>query len=49
MTPAYIAQLSLKVQKIDVNAQKIDWFLLANISMEMVLGMPFLTFSNVDV
>ena len=26
-----------------------ETFLLANISMEMVLGMPFLTFSNADV
>ena len=74
MTPAYAAQLDLKVRRTNVNAQKIDgslqatygiviaafqvfdmlgrsWFfqktfLLANISMEVVLGIPFLTFSN---
>ena len=26
-----------------------ETFLLANISMEMVLKMPFLTFSNIDI
>ena len=77
MTPAYTAQLSLKVQKINVGTQKINGFslatygmviaafkvvnklgcsqffqktfLLADISMEVILGMLFLTVSNVDV
>ena len=77
MTPTYAAKLGLKVQKIDIGAQKIDGsifetfgmiladfqvedklgrarffqetFLLANISAEVVLVMPFLTLSNADV
>ena len=77
MTPAYTAQLCLKVQMTNVSAQKIDkfllanygmviaffqvlnqfgcsWFfqetfLLANISMGMVLGIFFLTFSNANI
>ena len=77
MTLAYTAQLSLKVQKINVDTQKIDGFslatydmiiaifqildkhrcfqffqetfLLANISMEVVLGMLFLIFGNVNI
>ena len=77
MTPAYAAQLGLKMRKTNFGAQKIDgsslatygmviaafqvldmldcsWFfqktfLLADISKKLVLGMFFLTFSNVDV
>ena len=77
LIPVYAAKLGLKVQKIDIGAQKIDGstldtfemvltsfqvedklkktrffqetFLLADISTEMVLGIPFLTLSNADV
>ena len=77
MIPAYMAQLSFKVEKTNVGGQRINrflletyrmiipafqvfnklgrfcffWktFLLANISMKVVLGILFLTFSNVDV
>ena len=77
MTSAYTAHLDLKVRVTNVDAQKIDgfllvtygmvitafqvvnklgcfWFfqktfLLAEISMEVILGMPFLIFGNVNV
>ena len=77
ITPAYTAQLDLKVQKTNIDAWKIDgsllkiynivihafhtlnklgntWFfqetfLLANISMKVVLSMFFLTFNNANV
>ena len=77
ITPAYVAQLGLKVQKTDVGAQKIDgsslvtygmviatfqvfdklsrsWFfqgtfLLTDISMEVVLGILFVTVNNANV
>ena len=77
MSPAYAAQLSLKVWKTNICAHKIDksslatydmiianfqvlnklgcsWFfqetfLLTNISMEMVLSMPFLILNTADV
>ena len=77
ITPAYAAQLGLKMQRTNIGAQKIDEFslatygmvitvfqvlnklgcsrffqeifLLANISIEVVLGIPFLTLNNADV
>ena len=77
MTPAYVAQLGLKVQRTNIGTEKIDifslasygmiiavfqvldkldcsWFfqktfLLANISIKMVLSIPFLIVSNINV
>ena len=77
MNPAFASQLSPKIQKINIGAQKIDGttlktyeliiftffvsnkddgkrffkesFLLAEVKLERVLGMLFLTMSNIDI
>ena len=77
ITPAYAANLDLKIQKTNIGAQKINgsilntfemvlidfqiedklgwpWFfqetfLIANTTLEVILGMPFLTLSNADI
>lgn len=77
ITPTYIAKLSPKIQKTNIEAQKINdsihntfgivltdflvkdklneaqsfqkTFIVANNTLEVILGMFFLTFSNVDI